>query len=256
MAYCYKHIRLDTNETFYIGIGKSKDKEGRCKRAYSRCKSTHNKWWSSIINKTEYVVEIIVDNIEWEEALKEEKYWIQYYGRRDLGKGPLVNLTDGGEGTSGKVKEKNPKIGLALKGKKRSDEQKKRMSEAFKGRIMSDEAKKNIGNARKGMVHSEETRKKISESNRGKHNDRKNSGYKMKEESKQKISDALKGRKSNYEIKLSIESLEKIQSTRRKNHPDIDTNCRCCNKLFVGHTKYCSSNCAKRYSYLKKKGRL
>ena len=30
-------------------------------------------------------------------------YWIYRIVRRDLNKGPLVNLTDGGEGTTGKL---------------------------------------------------------------------------------------------------------------------------------------------------------
>ena len=93
MAYVYQHIRLDTNEVFYIGIGKNK-----C-RAYS--KSDRNKHWHHIVNKVGYSAQIIFEEITWEEAIVKEKELIEYYGRRDKGSGTLVNMTDGGEGIPG-----------------------------------------------------------------------------------------------------------------------------------------------------------
>jgi len=54
MATVYKHIRLDTLEVFYIGIGKE------IKRAYS--KQRRNKYWNSIVSKHGYKVEIFKDN--------------------------------------------------------------------------------------------------------------------------------------------------------------------------------------------------
>lgn len=39
----------------------------------------------------------------YQEAKVKEIELISLYGRRDLGKGTLVNFTDGGEGTQGKV---------------------------------------------------------------------------------------------------------------------------------------------------------
>ena len=92
MTYLYRHIRLDTNQPFYIGIGIDK-------RALSE--KGRNKFWKNIINKTEYRVEIMIDGLTWEDACKKEREFIALYGRRDLGKGPLVNLTDGGEGVLG-----------------------------------------------------------------------------------------------------------------------------------------------------------
>jgi hypothetical protein len=87
----YQHIRLDTNEIFYIGIGKTK------KRCFS--KFNRNKYWNNIVNKTAYKVEIIHNNLCcWELACYIETHLIQFYGRKDLGKGVLVNMTDGGEG--------------------------------------------------------------------------------------------------------------------------------------------------------------
>lgn len=90
MAVLYRHIRLDKNEPFYIGIGKNEH------RAYS--KISRNKHWHNIIKKG-YEVEIILDDLTWEEACEKEKEFIALYGRKDLGNGSLCNWTDGGEGS-------------------------------------------------------------------------------------------------------------------------------------------------------------
>ena len=96
MAYVYQHIRLDTNEIFYIGIGS----DLKYKRAYTKHK--RNIHWNCIVNMTNYSVEIIEDGIEWEDACKKERFWINHYGRHNLGTGQLCNMTDGGEGTIGR----------------------------------------------------------------------------------------------------------------------------------------------------------
>lgn len=99
MAIVYKHIRKDTEEIFYIGIGKTE------KRAYSKlCRSM---FWKRIVEKTEYEVVILKSDITWEEAQKLETELITKYGRRDLGLGTLVNLTNGGQGTIGRVFNKD-----------------------------------------------------------------------------------------------------------------------------------------------------
>jgi hypothetical protein len=97
MAYIYKHTRNDTNEVFYVGIGSGKT----YKRAYK--KTGRNKFWQNIVNKTFYTVTIIEDKLSWEEACTKEIELIKMFGRRDLNKGSLVNLTDGGEGSKGVI---------------------------------------------------------------------------------------------------------------------------------------------------------
>lgn len=87
----YRHVRLDTNEVFYIGIGK------KINRAYDI--KNRNRWWTNITNKTSYRVDIIFEGLTHKEACEKEKELISLYGRRDLGLGSLVNLTDGGEGS-------------------------------------------------------------------------------------------------------------------------------------------------------------
>ena len=82
--------RKSNLEVFYIGIGK-------LKRAYSH--ASRNKFWKHTVEKYgNPIVEILIDNLSWEEACFWEMFYISLYGRRDLKNGSLVNLTNGGDG--------------------------------------------------------------------------------------------------------------------------------------------------------------
>lgn len=95
MACVYQHVRLDTGAIFYIGMGKSTE------RAYAKGKKRRNAHWKSVVAKTDYRVDILFDDLTWEEALDKERELIVSIGRKDLGRGPLVNKTDGGLGAVG-----------------------------------------------------------------------------------------------------------------------------------------------------------
>jgi hypothetical protein len=133
MAFLYRHIRLDKNEPFYIGIGSN----------ISRCytKQTRNKHWHNIVNKTEYEVEIIFDDLTIEEAKEKEKEFINLYGKKSNG-GILVNITDGGDGCWGvKANEEQKKLRKQrmiennhFKGKKHNEESKEKMKLAKLGK--------------------------------------------------------------------------------------------------------------------------
>jgi hypothetical protein len=88
-TYVYLHRRKDTGQIFYIGIGVRR-------RAYQ--KIHRNDMWHNVVNKYGYTIEIIHRNLTQEEAFDIEIKLIKKYGRRDLGLGYLVNMTDGGEG--------------------------------------------------------------------------------------------------------------------------------------------------------------
>ena len=94
-AYVYTHTRLDTNEVFYVGIGTQDN--------YKRASRSHNRtnYWNNIVKKCGWKVDIVFDNLSWEDACKKEIELIKKYGRIDLGTGTLVNLTDGGDGSLG-----------------------------------------------------------------------------------------------------------------------------------------------------------
>jgi stress response protein SCP2 len=90
MAIVYRHIRLDKNEPFYIGIGRDEA------RAFS--KKGRNRHWRFITTKSNYEIDILFEDLSWEQACEKEREFIALYGRKDLSKGTLVNMTDGGDG--------------------------------------------------------------------------------------------------------------------------------------------------------------
>lgn len=139
----YQHRRLDNNEIFYIGIG-------NLKRPYK--KQNRSKFWNNIVNKTEYTVEILFKELSKEEACNIEKYLIKFYGRKDLGLGNLVNMTDGGDGMINLSNESKFRISKANIGNKYS-----------LGRKRTEEYKLNASITRIGKKTSQDTKRKISE---------------------------------------------------------------------------------------------
>jgi hypothetical protein len=110
MAYVYRHIRLDTNQVFYIGIGSDK--------TYYRAnkKSQRNIHWKRIVEKSNYRVDIVLDDLTWEEACIKEIEFIKLYGKCNNG-GILSNMTDGGDGTLGHylTEESKEKLSKSIK---------------------------------------------------------------------------------------------------------------------------------------------
>jgi hypothetical protein len=127
MAYVYRHIRLDKNEPFYIGISASKS----LKRAYDVEPSRRNRIFNGIVAKTECEVEILFDDLTWEQACEKEKEFIKLYGRKDLQTGILANMSDGGEGTFGAIITDKQRKARTLSNKNRvlSLESRKKFSE-------------------------------------------------------------------------------------------------------------------------------
>lgn len=146
--YLYRHIRLDKCEPFYIGVG-TKRKDGmhhtpqyEFSRAYD--KSGRSSFWKNIVSKTGYEVEILLESDDYEFIKQKEIEFIALYGRKNLDKGTLCNLTDGGDGTLGAIptEVKRLKISNSNKGKIRTDEMRLNQSLAKKGKKMSDRTKK------------------------------------------------------------------------------------------------------------------
>jgi hypothetical protein len=152
MALVYRHTK-PCGEIFYIGIGVAK------KRAYS--KHGRNAWWHNTVKKNSYNVEIICDDVDYNTAKQIECYLISYYGRKDLGYGSLVNLTDGGEGATNMTpKEKKArKIRMAKYNTTKkdysftqTDEYKLKMGLATKGKGV-----KAIINTKTGVIYNSQT---------------------------------------------------------------------------------------------------
>jgi hypothetical protein len=176
--YVYRHIRLDKNIPFYIGISKTQDSDNFYKK-YNRAfnKYQRSKLWTSIINKSDYRVEIIYESDVFEEIKQKEIEFIELYGRVDLKTGSLANHTKGGDGTTGyelseetrekiathsknRVRKKGYKQNLSLEGRERK-------IKALKNKIVTEETKNKISKSRignsfaKGHVLTEEVKNNI-----------------------------------------------------------------------------------------------
>ena len=143
-AYVYTHTRIDTNEVFYVGIG-TQDNYRRASRTNGR-----TTYWKNIIKKCGWKVDVVFDNLSWEDACLQEKVLILFYGRVDLQTGTLVNLTEGGEGNFGRKASNETKLKMSLskKGVPHSKEHKIKTSEAMKGVNC-----KKIVNTITGVIH-------------------------------------------------------------------------------------------------------
>ena len=148
--YLYRHIRLDTNQVFYIGIG-TKKRNTNNKSSYERshAKKGRNSIWQKIVAKTDYKVQILLESDNYEFIKEKEIEFIALYGRKNLGKGELSNLTNGGDGVTNIIvsKETRNKISKSSlgrtspnKGKKWDDAFKQKISNSLKGNKISKES--------------------------------------------------------------------------------------------------------------------
>lgn len=117
--YTYAYLR-ENGTPYYIGKGKGR----RAFRSHGKVK----------VPPKDRILFLKI-NLTEEEAFKHEIYMIAVFGRKDLGKGILLNFSDGGEGPSGNIL---------------SAETKQKMSEAKKGVKFSDEHRKNISRSKVG----------------------------------------------------------------------------------------------------------
>jgi hypothetical protein len=159
---------------YYVGKGKGR-------RAYEKSHSVP-------VPKDKNNIVFVLNNLTEEQAFRNERDFISWYGRVDSGTGILRNLTDGGEGVSGWIpsEETKRKISEAGKGelnhmfgKHHSVESRRKISESNKGEL----------NYMFGKHHSVESRRKMSEANKG---NTKMLGKTHSEETKRKMSEARK----------------------------------------------------------------
>jgi len=195
MAYVYLHTRRDKDEAFYVGIGSDVN--------YYRSKTNRNrnKHWHNIVDKLngEYDIHILMDNISYDYAREMEKYFISLYGRSNLGKGTLCNLTDGGEGCHGLV---------------HSEEARRKMGEPNKGKTISEEHKKIISEFHTGKKHSDEWKMQMSKRMSGERNH--NYGKKASDETRARMSLSSHKGESNSQSKLKKEDILKIRQLSKE----------------------------------------
>ena len=157
--YVYQYLREDMTP-YYIGKGSGN-------RAYSNIRATPKPTDKSRI-------QIVAHRLSNFEASQLEIKLIALYGRKDIGTGILRNKTDGGDGATGHV---------------HSIETKQKMSQSHKGKVKTPEHIKNMSNAKRGKPVSEAVRNLLAQTS-------KNRTYKpLSEETKRKISESKRLRK-------------------------------------------------------------
>ena len=134
---------------YYIG-------KGQGARAYSR-----NRNGAPKPTDLSFIV-FVQEGLTEEEAFSLEKYCIDLYGRIDNGTGILRNLTDGGEGTSGRVVSEDVR-------RRTSEAQQGEKGHRF-GKNLHEDTKKKISEAMRGekhplwgRTHTQESRNKMSQ---------------------------------------------------------------------------------------------
>lgn len=110
---------------YYIG-------KGRGKRAWDR---NH----SCVVPLSTDRIVIMERNLSEIGALALERFYIRWYGRKDLGTGILRNMTEGGEGRSSPHSEITKiKMSLSHRGKRKTIRWKQNLSLSHKGKKQSD----------------------------------------------------------------------------------------------------------------------
>ena len=209
MKYClYFHINKSNSIVFYVGIGNKK-------RPYS--KRSRSQFLKNIVSKYDYLIEVIHSDLSLDEACELEKHYIKIFGRLDIGSGSLVNLTDGGEGSTGY---------------KHSDETKAKIKEQWSKRRGFD-LPENIEeyqreynrNYTKEYRKSEDVKEKYRESSRDRYHNMSDSEKEelrlKKKNYRDSLSDEKKQRHKEYMKKyrenMSVEQLEKQRKRNREN---------------------------------------
>lgn len=186
--YVYEHIRNDTGAVFYVG-------KGRGRRAYIANGYHRSQWWLRVVEKAGgFTVRFLAQGISELSALQMEIDAIAQYREQGV---ELVNMTNGGDGTSGY---------------KRSAELNAFFSAMHRGKVMSPEVREKISASVKasGYVPSEEARQKMSAAHKG---HRRALGYRHTDEWKARASEVRKGNKSRTGQRRSDEERAKASAS-------------------------------------------
>lgn len=205
----YFHINPLRNEIFYVGKGSSR-------RPYSL--SDRSKFWHQTVARYGKIVDVAHSNLTEEEANELERFYISRLGTRvtvvGVKRGPLVNLTAGGDGISGHRHSEDAKrrIGAYWKGRTKSPEHIARAVEASAKAMRSPEVRLKQSTSAKEMLARPEMKLMRSNAMKKRFEDpaeREKIGSKLRgrpksPEHRAKLADALRGRKLSDEHKTKI----------------------------------------------------
>lgn len=153
MSVFYVYVLFDLEGApRYVGKGKGR----RWLRHEGRARHQNRRLRAIIADARSKGLELpkvkIGEGLSEEEAFFLERKLIQVLGRQHLCAGPLVNLTDGGDGESGRVisEDQREKLRIANAGKTLSEEHKLKISAALRGKKYSPEVVEKIRAGNKG----------------------------------------------------------------------------------------------------------
>jgi len=160
--YIYAYYKPDVDPEygppFYVGKGSGERAYvhlARCQESLPRsggCRFFYATLRKMLVAGVQPEIEIVMDHLLEEEAFAFEKQLIRCIGRRDLRRGPLCNLTDGGEGRSGFVV---------------AEETRRKIGAAHRGKMVSVDIRAKISAGKRGSRHTSETRQRMSQSQIG-----------------------------------------------------------------------------------------
>lgn len=146
--YVYLHCKATNGEPYYVGKGKGR-------RAWKM--SGRSERWQRTHSKYGTIVEVIFENLSEEEAFDLEKNSIielKYCGYS------LANLTDGGEGASGRAVTDRQRelLRLVHLGKPKKPEAIEKTRQAHLNKEVSAETRVKMAEVQRGKTHSEATK--------------------------------------------------------------------------------------------------
>lgn len=160
--YLYRHRRASDGTPIYIGIGTKRKKystyEGEYARAYRFCDRSNH--WKNVFYKHGVLVDILLESDSVEFIKQKEIEFIKIYGRLDNLTGTLVNKTDGGDGTTGRIyvvsDETRAKMRGRMIGRKISAEHLRKLNDGRRNTIVTKEQRLAISKRMSGRKLSEE----------------------------------------------------------------------------------------------------
>ena len=219
---CYVYALMDGGEMFYIGQGRGNRVNSHLTEALASNKNEHK------LNKIRkanslgtYSVEKLVEGLTERQAKSLEMVFINFWGRIDLGEGPLTNKTNGGDGAGGVIQSQESNSKRSETMSKLFEDEPWRRDQSSKNAHKANVTKRRNGGtsletrqkqreAKLGFELPESNRQKLIASHLGKS---------LSQESRDKSSARHKGKTKTDKQKSDISIKTKEAQDLAKNHP-------------------------------------